>query len=582
MPFSQGDRAGPYEIVAPIGEGGMGSVYRARDTRLGREVALKCVRPDLDGASGASDVRARARILREARTASHLQHPNICTVFDVGEDAGEAWIAMELVQGEPLSAVVKRGAVPPEVVTRYGTQIADALDHAHARGIVHRDLKPANIVIGADGRVKLLDFGIAARLPEDAAAAATWTTESVAAWTGSLAGTVPYMAPETLRGEAPGTPADLWAMGVVLYELASGLRPFRGDTSVDLVSAIITRAPEPLPASVPRPLAAAIERLLQKDPARRFRSAGEVRAVLEGLATEAIQPRASLATRGRWPVKWTAAGLGVAAAVLVFLFWPRDGRLILQDHQLVRRWRAHIDRRVFHPTARSWPTSRPTLTACARFWVRDFTGGQPVQITTGEVHASRPRWFPDGGQIYFAREGAGIWSVPRLAARRRGSSTWAGIPVCRVMAAGLFTSHPAARSGPQTATARTRSRSRSTAYRRSSTASSVGRPFLPMAGGLSSFARRRGRTATSGSYWPGGAARRLTSDTREGGSPAWTPDAPAHRVPSARAGSRTLWQSSPTEASPSRSRPEAARMTSRRFRGTAGGSSTRTSSNPGR
>ncbi len=263
MPFAAGDRAGPYEVLGPIGSGGMGAVYRARDTRLGRDVALKCLIPEADGAPGASDDRGRARILREARTASRLHHPNICTVYDVGEDKGEAWIAMEFVEGEPLSAVVRRGAIPPEVVMRYGTQIADALDHAHTQGVIHRDLKPANVVIGADGRVKLMDFGIAARLPQETAAVATRTTESVAGWSGPLAGTVPYMAPETLRGVAPGPGADLWALGVVLYEMTCGRRPFAGETSVDLVSAILTKPPTPLPASVPHAFAAAIERLLQ-------------------------------------------------------------------------------------------------------------------------------------------------------------------------------------------------------------------------------------------------------------------------------------------------------------------------------
>ena len=551
MPFSQGDRAGPYEIIEPIGEGGMGAVYRARDTRLGREVALKFVRPDSDGASGASDERARARILREARTASHLQHPNICTVFDVGEDAGEAWIAMELVEGEPLSAVVKRGAVPPEVVTRYGTQIAEALDHAHARGIVHRDLKPANIVIGADGRVKLLDFGIAERLPQDAAAAANWTTESVAAWKGSLAGTVPYMAPETLRGEAPGTPADLWAMGVVLYELASGRRPFRGNTSVDQVSAIITRAPEPLPASVPRPLVAAIERLLQRDPALRFRSAGEVRAVLEGLTTEAIQPRARVAMRGRWPVKWTAAGLGVAVVVFAVLFWPRDGKLILQDHQLVSTQAGSYRSPSFSPDGTLVAYVAPDIGGVRQIWLRDFSGGQPVQITTGEVHASRPRWFPDGGQIYFAREGAGIWSVPRLG----------GTPT-RLIDVGW---NPGL-SGDGSRLVYERSSSEIwTANGDGSNTVKVTIDGIPSQ--FYSVERRpaispdgrwivffRAEAGQNGDFWlvpsRGGEARRLTSDTREGGSPAWTPDGRRIVFSSARAGSRTLWQLSPDGGEP--------------------------------
>jgi Tol biopolymer transport system component len=519
----------------------MGDVYRARDTRLGRDVALKSVRLDADRVAGESGERGRVRILREARTASKLHHPNICTIYDVGEDRGEAWIAMELVEGESLSAVVRRGALPPEVVVRHGIQIADALDHAHASGIVHRDLKPANVVIGADGRVKLLDFGIAARLPQDTAAEASVTTESVAGWSGPLAGTVPYMAPETLRGDAPGTGADLWALGVVLYELSSGRRPFAGDTSVDLVSAILTQPFAPLPVSVPPPLAAAIERLLQKDPALRFRSAGEVRAVLEGLATDAVQARATVAADGRRRWRWIAAALGLAVVAGGVWWWAsRDRTLVLRDHQLLSTLAGSYRSPTFSPDGSLVAYVAPDANGVRQIWVRDFTEGKPVQITTGELHASRPRWSPANDQIYFARAGAGLWSVPRLG----GTAT-------RLIDAGQ---NPSVSSdGTRLVYERGRevwianadgSQPHKVEGVPAQYYSTERRPAISPDGRW--IVVFRAEAGPNGDLWlvpsAGGEARRLTFDTREGGSPAWTPDGRRIVFSSARAGSRTLWQ----------------------------------------
>jgi Tol biopolymer transport system component/tRNA A-37 threonylcarbamoyl transferase component Bud32 len=522
-----GSTLGPYRVLEKLGEGGMGAVYRARDTRLERDVALKLV-------------LSPERILREARTASQLKHPNICAVYDVGEQQGEAWIAMELVEGEPLSTIVSRGTLAPEVVTRYGAEIADALDHAHAKGVLHRDLKPANIVIDADGRVKLLDFGIAARVSEQDAAAVTHTTEPLATWAGSLAGTLPYMAPETLRGEAPGAAADLWALGVVLSEMTTGRRPFDGRTAADLALAILSQPRDPLPSDTPATLVGVIDRLLQKDPARRFRRAGEVRAVLEGHTTSTSAAPERPKVYGQWRrAAWIAAAAGVAIVALAIWFW-RDRPLVLEDHRLLTAVAGAYRSPALSPDGSFVAYIAPDANRVRQVWVRDLADGQPLQVTAGEGNASRPRWSAGNGQIYFARDGGGIWSVPRLG----------GTPT-RVVEQGRSPS--LSRDG------------RLLAFERSRqiwTANADGSDARQVAGVPAQFYGLDRQPALSpdgraivfftagagpnGDLWivpaSGGEARRLTSDLREVSAPVWTPDGRRIVFSSARAGSRTLWQ----------------------------------------
>lgn len=287
MALSVGTRLGSYEIVSVLGAGGMGVVYRAFDTRLQRHVALKIL-------ASVPDAEARTRLLREARAASGLSHPNICVVHEVGEADGRAFLVLEYVAGQPLSTIIPRTGLPLETVARHGIDIADALAHAHDRGIVHRDLKSANVMI-VDGRVKVLDFGLAAPV-------APWMPDSLAqtatvAEMSGIGGTVAYMAPEILQGGAADPRGDIWALGVLLHEMAAGERPFGGDTAFALTSAVLRDAPRPLPAHVPAPLAAAIDRCLAKDPARRYQRAGEVRAALEAVQQMATRRRRGPARR---------------------------------------------------------------------------------------------------------------------------------------------------------------------------------------------------------------------------------------------------------------------------------------------
>src|SRR5882672_2657947 len=273
---------GHCRVVAKIGEGGMGVVYRAYDEVLHRDVAVKVVNKDARLDSSASQ-----RLLQEARASSSLSHPNICTIHEVGETNGELYIVMELVEGKSLRAMSGDAGFPSESVLRYGVQIASALGRAHDRGIVHRDLKTANIVIAFDGLVKVLDFGLAKQV---GGSIFEGTTRSFATLqdASSVSGTLPYMAPEILRGDTADYRTDLWALGVVLYEVASGRLPFEGRTGFEISSAIMREIPRPLGPPVPPGLWAIVQRCLTKEPVQRYQRASEIQAALEAVQSGAI------------------------------------------------------------------------------------------------------------------------------------------------------------------------------------------------------------------------------------------------------------------------------------------------------
>ena len=314
-----GERLGPYEIVGVAGSGGMGEVYRARDTRLDRTVAIKILPAEL-----ARDERFRARFEHEAKSISALSHPHICAIHDVGRENGIDYLVMEYCEGKTLAERIAEGPLPIERVVEYGMQIADALDNAHRAGIVHRDLKPANAAVTRAG-IKLLDFGLAKRLVEsspDAATAALVTAE------GTVPGTVQYMAPELFEGKEADARSDVFALGLMLYEMASGHPAFVGTTKASLIAAILGQEPAPV-ADLRPEIAAALDGVirvcLSKDPAERMQSAHDVKLLLQAArGASGTGTSISVLRRGwRGGIVWSAATAAVFVAVL---FIARDWR----------------------------------------------------------------------------------------------------------------------------------------------------------------------------------------------------------------------------------------------------------------
>ncbi len=298
MNLSPGSRLGPYEVLAPIGAGGMGEVYRARDTRLGREVAVKVLPFELS-----SDPDRLGRFEQEARSASALNHPNIVTIHDIGRADGVAYIAMELVEGKTLREILLSGVLPTKQILRIGVQVAEGLARAHSVGIVHRDLKPENLMIGRDGLVKILDFGLAKlSVPESGALSAVPTVAPAQTQPGSVLGTVGYMSPEQASGQPVDFRSDQFSLGSILYEMAAGRKAFARETAVDTLSAILHEEPTSIASinpQAPAPLRWIMERCLAKDPEERYAStrdlARELQTVRDHLSEAGVSGEVALA-----------------------------------------------------------------------------------------------------------------------------------------------------------------------------------------------------------------------------------------------------------------------------------------------
>jgi eukaryotic-like serine/threonine-protein kinase len=323
MAVGPGTRLGPYEVTAAIGAGGMGEVYRARDTRLDREVAVKVLPSHL-----ASSPQRRERFEREARAISSLSHPNVCTLFDVGQHDGFDFIVMEYLEGESLADRLGRGALPLEQVIRYGAEIAAALDAAHRRGIVHRDLKPGNVVLTRAG-AKVLDFGLA-RIATESVSDANAPTQATAlkplTEEGALLGTMPYMAPEQLEGRPADARTDVFALGAVLYEMATGRRAFAGTSRASLIASIMEQQPPPIASlqpMTPASLERIVRRCLAKDPEERWQSALDVAHELR--AVTADQPPHPQSKKGLFAA-FALAAAAILAAVAGVALWRREAR----------------------------------------------------------------------------------------------------------------------------------------------------------------------------------------------------------------------------------------------------------------
>lgn len=323
MPLTAGTKLGPYTILAPLGAGGMGEVYRARDPRLSREVAIKVL-----PAAFAFDADRLRRFEQEARAAGMLDHPNITAVHDIGRHEGAPYVVTELLEGATLRDELAGGALPLRTAIDHALQIARGLAAAHAKAVVHRDLKPENLFVTADGRIKILDFGLAKLGPEAPAdpEASTAATQPPATEAGVVMGTVGYMSPEQVRGVALDHRSDIFAMGTVLYEMLTGRRAFQRDTPADTMSAILREDP-PEPAArgraLPGPLMRVVARCLEKKPENRFQSAREVAFALEALADSGEDAVASLPESAPGSRKWLLLGAAAAAAALLAIFVPR-------------------------------------------------------------------------------------------------------------------------------------------------------------------------------------------------------------------------------------------------------------------
>ena len=442
MPLTPSTRLGPYEILAALGAGGMGEVYRARDGRLGREVAIKVLPQHLS-----ANPEIRSRFEREARTVSSLNHPNICTLYDVGREGETDYLVMELVEGETLAQRLQRGALPPAELLRYGIQIADALDRAHRAGVIHRDLKPGNIMVTRSG-AKLMDFGLARAtglVPAGGSGVAAALTQSptiAQALTaeGTLVGTFQYMSPEQLEGREADARSDIWALGCVLYEMATGRRAFEGRSQASLIAAILERDPPPIGSGAvagigttgdgaPEGLDWIIRHCLNKDPDERIRTAHDVKLQLQriaeaaGVATSGVRSPATpfpAPASARVARPWRARGpwivvAGVLVAAAAFAAWavPR-----LTARPPVFRFKAETtvpgNREAIWP--RVSPDGRMLLfqavdtTGVERAWVMRLDETTPRPIA-GTERLQRAYWSPDSREIVFVAGG----KIQRLA-----------------------------------------------------------------------------------------------------------------------------------------------------------------------
>jgi Tol biopolymer transport system component len=399
MPLSPGARVGPYEIVAPLGAGGMGEVYRARDTRLKRDVAVKTLSDELS-----RDAEHLSRFQREAEMLAAVNHPGIAAIYGIEETGGSRYLVLELVAGETLAARLAAGRLPLEQALDIGRQIADALTSAHEKGIVHRDLKPGNVMITPEGRVKLLDFGLAKNVPlETSPNDSVSPTIASATRVGTILGTLAYMSPEQARGRELDRRTDVWSFGCVLYEMLSGRRAFDGATPPDILVAVLEKEPDwhALPRSVPEQIRHLLHRCLEKDPGRRLRDVGDARLDIE----EVLSPRRPAASSGRRTAV-IAVLAAIAAAAALYLAarsrtgWP--GAAPMPKLAQLTSAEGIEESPAFSPDGRqvAYVGEEGGL---RRIFVRDLPTSQEKRLTSGDFDDIQPAWSRDGRAVLFVR-----------------------------------------------------------------------------------------------------------------------------------------------------------------------------------
>ena len=441
MALTSGTRLGPYEIVAPLGAGGMGEVYRSRDSRLGREVAIKVL-----PASFHRDPERLRRFEQEARAAGALNHPNILVVYDVGSHDGAPYLVTELLEGATLRDRLRDGALPPRKAVEYAVQIVHGLAAAHDKGIVHRDLKPENVWICSDGRTKILDFGLA-KLTETELHEATATTLEPVLQTepGVVLGTAGYMSPEQLRGQKADRRSDIFSFGAVLYEMLSGQSAFRRATAADTASAILKEEPPGLLTTgrnIPAILDDIVRHCLEKNPEERFQSARDLAFHLASMSSasdsSAALPAAMRETGTKYPaLRWMIACLAIAIAA-IGAYWYRGK---IQAKPAVVKFLRLTDFAGIEESPAFSPDGKSVAfvsdsTGSRQIWIRLLAGGPPLQLTHGAGDHREPRWSQDSAAIiYYTPPPEGdaqgvLWEVSALGgAPRRLVSSMSGADV---------------------------------------------------------------------------------------------------------------------------------------------------------
>ncbi len=417
MTLAPGNKLAHYEISGPLGAGGMGEVYRARDTKLGRDVAIKVLPDDFT-----SDTERLGRFDREARVLASLNHPHVAAIHGFEEDSGTRFLVMELAAGETISQRLTKGPIPGDEAIAIARQIVDALESAHEKGIIHRDLKPANVMIDEDGKVKVLDFGLAKALDveegPDSGISNSPTMVRAATQAGMILGTAGYMSPEQAKGKKVDRRADIWAFGVVLFEMLSGQRMFEGETVSETLAQVIMREPEwsRLPKATPPHVRRLLERCLTADPRKRLQSIGEARIILdEGMSGEVpvvTSADAGAVVKRSSVVPWVVAALSVVALVAaLFLMRPEPQRVIRAELPPPEGTEFHI-----HPSGPGPGTLSPdgahivfaarAENGSAMLYVRAISdaGARPLAGTEG---ARYPFWSPDSRYIGFFQQGEG-------------------------------------------------------------------------------------------------------------------------------------------------------------------------------
>jgi Tol biopolymer transport system component len=420
MLLAAGAKLGPYEILAPLGTGGMGEVYKARDPRLDRLVAIKILLSDK-----LADSKRRNRFVQEAKAASALNHPNIITIHDIGNEGGLDFIVMELVNGQSLDRLIPRGGMRINEVLRIAVQIADALAKAHSAGFVHRDLKPGNVMATPEGLVKVLDFGLAKLTQTEEAEPFGGEDETTSSLTraravphtsqGVILGTVSYMSPEQAQGKPVDARSDIFSFGAVLFEMLTGQRAFRGETPVATISAILRDDPMPGPGlpDVPAELSRIIARCLRKDPARRFQYMADAKIELEELVEDASSGKLLIESaptlRPRTPMSWFLAAAAIVVVALGFLGWREATHRpeAIADFRPVplTSYLGAEDNASFSPDGQqlafSWNGEKQDN---FDIYIKLIGAGAPLRLTTDAATDMLPKWSPDGRGLAFVRD----------------------------------------------------------------------------------------------------------------------------------------------------------------------------------